>query len=363
MKKIDWYIIKKFFTTFFFSIFLFAVIAVAVDLGEKTDDFVKANLSAIDILLQYYSAFVPYIVALLFPLFVFIAVIFFTSKMAVRSEIIAIIASGTSFRRFLRPYWIGGISLALLLMYAANYVIPIAQDRRTAFEEKYIDVNSTYDPLKPRSRNIYSRLDSFTYFGVRNYDTTMKTGGPFFLQRIKGNQLVYNLRGESIKWDTSSKTWILQNVLERTINGLHEKATYSARVNKPFNFKPFDLSHDEHAKDKLTTPDLHHFIELEKLRGAEDLHELQVEQYRRFATPVAVIILTLIGGIIASRKVRGGSGAHIAIGIMLGAAFILMDRFSTMFSTKGNLPPLIAAWIPNFVFVWVALYLYKKSPK
>lgn len=363
MKKIDWYIIKKFFTTFFFAIFLFTVIAVAVDVSEKADDFVSSGLSAKDIFIQYYLAFIPYIIALLFPLFVFIAVIFFTSKMALRSEIIAIIASGTSFNRLMRPYWIGGTILGLLLLYAANFVIPKAQEKRTTFEERYIDVNSTYDPLKPHSRNVYARIDSFTYFGVRNYDTSLKAGGPFFMQRIKGNQLIYNMRSESIRWDTGKKKWILQNVIERSINGLHEKADYILRKEMNFNFKPFDLSRDEYAKDKLTTPELQHFIALEKLRGSEDLHTLQVEEYRRFATPVAVVILTLIGAVVASRKVRGGSGSHIALGIVLAAAFIIMDRFSTMFSAKGNLPPVIAAWIPNFVFLWVAFYLYKKAPK
>jgi lipopolysaccharide export system permease protein len=156
---------------------------------------------------------------------------------------------------------------------------------------------------------------------------------------------------------------VLLNVTERTINGLHEHAQYIQQKNLKSNFKPFDLSHDEYAKDKLTTPELRNFIHLESLRGAEDLNTLEVEEYRRFATPLAVLILTLIGGIIASRKVRGGSGSHIALGIVLASAFILMDRFSTIFSTKGNLPPYIAAWVPDLVFTLVALYLYKKAPK
>lgn len=363
MKKIDRYIIVKFLTTTLFICFLFTIIAVAVDVSEKADDFVSSGLSAKQIFLQYYLAFIPYIVALLFPLFVFIAVIFFTSKMALRSEIIAIIASGTSFNRLMRPYWIGGILLCLLLMYAANYVIPAANDQRTTFEARYVNIHSTYDPLKPYSRNIYFRVDSFTYAGVHNYDTASKSGGPFFMQRIQDNKLVYNLRCESIRWDTGGKNWLLQNVVERTIKGLHEKANYTTRKNVNFNFKPFDLSRDEYAKDKLNTPELRHFIYLEALRGAEDLNTLEVEQYRRFATPLAVVILTLIGAVVASRKVRGGSGSHIALGIVLATAFILMDRFSTIFSTKGNLPPVIAAWIPDFVFMWVAFYLYKKAPK
>lgn len=363
MKKLDWYILKKFFTTFFFSIFLFTVIAVAVDVSEKTDDFVASGLSGGDIIMKYYIGFVPYIIALLFPLFVFIAVIFFTSKMALRSELVAVLASGTSFNRMIRPYWVGGVTLGLLLLVSANYFIPKANEIRTSFEAKYVNVNSTYNPLVRSSRNIYFRIDSFTYAGVRNYDTGSKSGGPFFMQRVKNDEMVYNLRAEVIRWDTAIKNWRLQTVLERTINGLNEKVNFTQKKEMKFNFKPFDLSHDEYAKDKLTTAQLHEFVQLEKLRGSEGLNALEIEEYKRIATPLAVIILTIIGAVIASRKVRGGSGAHIALGIVLAVTFILMDRFSTIFSTKGNLPPYIAAWIPDVVFGFIAVYLYRKAPK
>ncbi|CAN5297803.1 LptF/LptG family permease [soil metagenome] len=363
MKKLDWYILKKFFTTFFFSIFLFTIIAVAIDISEKTDDFVRSGLSTGQIIMQYYLGFIPYIIALLFPLFVFIAVIFFTSKIALQSELIAILASGTSFNRLMRPYWIGGLLLGVLLVFSANFFVPKAEVIRTTFEARYVNVNSTYDPLLNKNKNLYLRIDSFTYAGVRNYDTASKSGGPFFMHRIKNNQLEYNLRAEIIRWDTALKNWRLQTVVERNINGMKEKVNFMTKKEMNFNFKPFDLSHDEYAKDKLTTPELHQFVELEKLRGSEGLNALEIEQYKRFATPIAVVILTIIGAVIASRRVRGGSGAHIALGIVLAVAFILMDRFSTIFSTKGNLPPYIAAWIPDVVFTVIAVYLYRKAPK
>jgi lipopolysaccharide export system permease protein len=365
MKIIDWYILKKLLTTFFFCIFLFTVIAVVVDISEKTEDFVRSGLGFTDIIMLYYIGFVPYIDALLFPLFVFIAVIFFTSKMAGRSEIVAILASGASFRRFLVPYWIGGTALGLLLLLGAHFVIPKAQDIRASFETRYVNGNNSYNQLVAHGHDQYLRVDSFTYAGIRGYDTATKRGNAFFMHRIKGNQLVYNLRAESIYWDTTKhkNKWVLQTVYERTIDGMKETVLQSTRKEMTFNFKPFDLSHDEYAKDKLNSIDLTNFIKLEKLRGSEDVNALQVEIYRRTATPVAVLILTLIGAIIASRKVRGGSGAHLAIGFLLATLFILMDRFSTIFSAKGNLPPIIAAWIPDTVFIIVALYLYGKSPK
>lgn len=364
MKKLDWYILKKFLTTFFFCVFLFTIIAVVIDVSEKTDDFVKAGLTTSQVFTQYYLGFIPFIDALLFPLFVLIAVIFFTSKMAGRSEIIAILASGTTYNRMLLPYWIGGGLLAALLMFALAFVIPNANVKKTAFETKYINVNSTYNPLVQNyQRNIYFRIDSFTYAGVRNYDTTSKYGGPFFMHRVKDNQLVYNLRAQSVQWDTAAKKWKLTTVVERTINGVQESVKNEKTLLLNFNFKPGDLNRDEYAKDKLNSPDLHKYIHDQQLRGTEGLSTLQVEEYRRLATPCSVLILTLIGAVIASRKVRGGSGAHLAIGFVAGALFILMDRFSTIFSTKGNLPPIIAAWLPNLIFGFVAVYFYRKAPK
>lgn len=364
MKKIDWYILKKFLTTFFFCVFLFTIIAVVIDVSEKTDDFVKSGLSTAQIFSQYYLGFIPYIDALLFPLFVLIAVIFFTSKMAGRSEIIAILASGTTYSRFLFPYWLGGGVLALLLMFSSSFVIPKANTLWRTFEARYIKVNSTYDPLVEHyERSMYFRIDSFTYAGIRNYDTLLKSGGPFFMNRIKGNQVTYNLRSSSIAWDTSSKKWKLGNVVERNFNGIKETVKKDNTLRLNFNFKPVDLTQDENVQDKLNTIDLHKYISDQQLRGTEGLNTLQVEEYRRFATPFSVLLLTLIGAIVASRKVRGGSGAHLAIGFVSGAIFILMDRFSTIFATKGNFSPFLAAWLPNIIFTFVAYYFYRKAPK
>jgi lipopolysaccharide export system permease protein len=367
MKKLDWYILKKFLSTFFFAIFLFTVIAVVIDISEKADDFVKSQLGFRKIVMDYYLGFVPHIVALLFPLFVFIAVIFFTSKMAGRSEIVAILASGTTFNRWLRPYWAGGLLLAGLLWVGNAYVIPKAEKIRGNFEAKYIDANSSYENLaKSRSSSaadLYYRIDSFTYAGISNYDTTYKRGGPVFLDRIVNNQLVRSIRAENLYWDTASKKWKLQTVLHRELNGMHEKVYMIPNETMNFDFTPVDLRKDKYTKDKLSSPELKRLIRLEELRGSEDLNELKVEQGRRDATPVTVLLLTLIGAVVAGRKVRGGSGVHLAIGFITAALFILTDRFSTIFSTKGNLPPTLAAWIPNIIFVFVAIELYRRAPK
>lgn len=362
MKKIDWYILRNLLSTFFFALLLFTFITIVIDVSEKTDDFVKSGLSLWQIIEQYYFGFVPHILALLFPLFVFIAVIFFTSKMAGRSEVIAILASGTSYQRFLRPFIISGIILGGILWLANRYIVPKANDIRVSFQVKYIDGNSSMSGLYGKKSSIYIRIDANTYAGV-NYDTATKSGSGFFMQHVNGNQVDYNLRAETIKWDTSKNKWLLESVLERKIDGLREAVTFLPAKTMNFNFKPFDLKRDEYTKDKLNTPDLDHFIQLEEQRGSEGLNALKVERYRRDATPFAVILLTIIGTVVASRKVRGGSGVHLAIGFITAAAFILSDRFSTIFSTKGNLPPMLAAWIPNIMFLFVAIYFYKKAPK
>ncbi len=363
MKKLDWYIFKNFLTTFFFSIFLFLFITIVIDISEKTDDFVKSGLTFNEIIRLYYFGFIPHIMAMLFPLFVFIAIIFFTSKMAGRSEIIAILASGTSYNRILRPFMMGGLLLASILWLANRYVIPQANGIHSAFKQKYIDGNSSYNSQFGGRTNLYWRIDSFTYAGVNYYDTASKSGTNFFMQHIVNNKVDYNLRAEYLRWDTAKKKWTLENVIERTINGMKEDVTMVATKTMNFNFKPFDLKRDEYSKDKLITTELDRFIKMEELRGSEGLNALKVERYRRDATPASLLLLTLIGVVVASRKVRGGSGVHMAIGFVTAAIFILTDRFSTIFSSKGNLPPLLAAWLPNIIFSFVALWYYRRTPK
>jgi lipopolysaccharide export system permease protein len=359
MKKIDWYILKKFLSTFFYSIILLTVISTVIDLSERTDDFSKSGLSGKEIFYQYYVGFIPHIMSLLFPLFVFISVIFFTSKMANLSEFIAILASGVSLQRILRPYFIGGVFLALMLWYGNLSLIPRANDIRATFDLKYLR-----GPMTPTFSNAYyMRVDSFTYCGMRYYDTVSKSGGNFFLQTVRNNRVVYNLRSDNILWDTAKKNWRLSSVIERHVDSLGERVTYMPEMNRTFTFRPGDLRRDDFMQARLTTPELRRMIELEKLRGSESVKDLVMEEAKRTSTPVAVIILTLIGAIMACRKIRGGSGVHLAVGILICSVFILTDRFSTIFATKGNLDPYVAAWLPNLIFGLVTIYLYKKAPK
>ncbi|MFT4094563.1 MAG: LptF/LptG family permease [Niabella sp.] len=367
MKILDWFILKRLLVTFVFCMLLFTVIAVAVDSSEKTDDFVKTGLSNWEIFKQYYVGFIPFIWSLLFPLFVFIAVIFFTSKMAMRSEVIAILASGTTFNRFLRPYIIGGLLLAAILFVGRYYFIPKANVLYTTFMQEKLD---KHNPLKNRQESscyncFFKRIDSTAYMGVKNFNPETKNSGIFFMERVKHGKVIYNLRAESITWDTTGKKqrWVAKKVVERFVDSLGERVKTYPEKEVRLNILPSELIRDEYQKDKLTTPELIDFIKKEELRGTEGLNTLKVELYKRSATPFTVLLLTIIGAVIACRKTRGGSGLHLALGIGIAAIFIIADQFSTVFSVKGNFSPVLAAWLPNIVFLFVAYRLYQTTPK
>ncbi|HEX5554982.1 MAG TPA: LptF/LptG family permease [Chitinophagaceae bacterium] len=359
MTKIDWYILKKFLGTFFYAIMILTVISVVIDITEKIDDFISHHLSVSYIITHYYIGFIPHIVALLFPLFIFIAVIFFTSKMAYRLEIMAILSSGVSFHRFLRAYWIGGILLAVLLCIANQTVIPRANRVRTKFESEFVD-NDKKDNILT---NIHMRVDSLSYVTMNNFYTANEYASGFTLEEIRGQRLLSKLESTSISWDSTKKVWKTGRAVIRYLNGDALKVRTIADTTLKMNLSPKDLLTNTDAKESMTTPELNRYISRQVLRGSGGLNYLYVEKYRRIASAFAVIILTFIGAIIASRKVRGGSGLHLALGIVISAVYILFMQFSTTFSVKGNLSPLLAVWIPNFVFAGVAIWLYKRAPK
>lgn len=363
MKILDWYILKKYLVAVVFTLLMFSVIAVAIDASEKTDDFVKSGLSTYQIFMNYYIGFVPFIISMIFPLMVFIAVIFFTSKLASRTEIVAIIAGGVPYNRFLRPYFLGALLLSASFWFASQYLIPRANVLRGNFQTRYVDNNSSYYANQGGMSKFYFQVNSTTFVGMRYYDTLNKSASNFFLQRTSNNKVVYNLRAETIRWDTATKNWKLENIIERKVDGLTEKVQKLATMHLNLNLKPSELRRDRYMKDKLTTPELREYIHQANIRGQEGLNEFKVERYKRDAAAVSVIILTLIGAIIASRKTRGGLGLHLAIGLIIGVLFFGMNTFSTVFSTNASLDPLLAAWLPNIIFTGVAIFLYVKAPK
>jgi lipopolysaccharide export system permease protein len=294
---------------------------------------------------------------------VFIACIYFSTKMAGQSEFIAILAGGVPYPRMLRPFMVGAVLLALLFWYASQYWVPKAEVIRTNFQATYIDRNSSYNSDPYRSSSYYLRVDSGTYVGLRYYDTARKVASSFFLSKVRNDKIYYNLRAESMRWDTAKKDWLLTSVVEQTNDGLKETARLISSMHINLNMRPEELKRDDYLKDKLTTPQLRRFIRMEELRGSEGLNTYKVESYHRDASPFSVIILTVIGAVIATRKIRGGSGIHLALGLVLAATFVIMDKFSVTFATKGNFSPMLAAWTPNIIFGVVAVWLYRRAPK
>ncbi len=364
MKKIDKFILRQYLATFFFCILLFLTIIVVVDISEHTDDFVQSKLSSYQIFTDYYVGFIPRIMAMLFPLFNFIAVIFFTSKMAGRSEVIAILSSGVSFKRFTLPYIFGGTILAALLAVGFLYAVPKANKKWADFDKNYIKVNTAAGRMSNAyKQNIYFKLTADSYIGIKGYDTLSKSGVGFFEQRFKEGQMTYNLRASNFNWDTASRKWQLTKVMERDLFSITEKVKIKDQVIKSYNFGPTELSKDDYLKDQMTTPQLNQFIKMERMRGSDLLAALLVEKYNRLAIPASVLILTIIGVAMSSRKVRGGSGAHLALGVLISVSYILFSRFSVVFATQGNFSPFLAAWLPNFIFGFLAIYLFIRASR
>lgn len=359
MKKIDWYILKRFLGTFFFAILIFAVLSVVIDITEKIDDFIEHGLTASYIATHYYIGFIPHILALLFPLFTFIAVIFFTSKLAYKSEIIAILSTGVSYHRFLRPYWTGGIFLALVLGIANQSVIPRANELRVKFEDTYIHDKDNNVVL----RNLHMRIDTMRYITMRNYYSADHYGTGFVLETIKGQKLLSRLQSRTITWDSTKDGWETGRTIIRELGKNRVDVSEVRDTILDLNITPKDLQSNADLIQAMTTKELNEYIRHQKLRSTGALNYLYVEKYRRTASAFSVIILTLIGVVIASRKVRGGSGLHLAIGIVISAAYIIFMQFSTTFSIKGTLNPFIAVWIPNILFGLLAFILYRRAPK
>ncbi len=358
MKLLDKYIIRKFLGTFFFSLTLIIMIVVVFDISEKLEDFLdkKAPLSAI--IFDYYFNFIPYIVNLFSPLFTFIAVIFFTSQMATRTEIVAILSSGVSYRRLLYPYMLSASVITVLSLLLNNFVIPHATKKQIAFEDKYIR-NEFYN----KDRNIHMQLSPGNYIYMEQFITTEQTGVRFSIEKFASGKLYYKLNAESIRWDSVAKKWSINNYYIRYINGMDEFIKKGIRIDTALGFTPAEFGRKDNTMGTMNYGELNAYIESEQLKGADNIGLYEIEKYRRFSFPFATFILTLIGVSMASRKVRGGIGMHIGLGIFISFAFIMFMQVSTKFALGGFISPLISVWIPNFIFCFLAFYLLSKAQK
>lgn len=358
MKKIDIYIIKKFLGTFFFAIALLILIVVVFDISEKIDEFLEKTASLNEILFDYYLNFIPYFVNLFSYLFTFIAVIFFTSKMASNSEIVAILSSGISFRRFMVPYIISAIFLGLMSFYLANFLIPKTNKKMMVFEKTYLK-----SPYRNRDRDIHMQISPGTFVYMESYDNRTTTGYKFSLENFRDNRLEYKLLADRITWDSIKGIWTIKNYTIRKIENNEERIIKGKLLDTLLNMHPHEFTFILEDMKTMNFSELRVFIEKERLKGSQLISEYEVEKHKRIAFPFATIILTIIGLSISSRKVRGGIGMHLGVGLGITFGFILFQQVTTVFATRGSMAPWLSVWIPNMIFGVVAVFLYRIAPK
>ncbi len=359
MKKMDLYIMRKFLGTFFFSLLLILCIVVIFDLSEKLEKFLERDAPVSAIIFDYYKNFIPYFANLFSPLFIFISVIFFTSKMAYDSEIIAILSTGISFRRFLVPYLFSAGIIAALSFLLSAYIIPNANEDRIEFEKRY--VNKKYANTE---QNIHRQIAPGTYIYMSSYSVSSNVGYDFAIENFKGDTLISKLTSARVAWDKDSSRWVIHNWKLREIDGDKEIYTTGKRIDTIMAFAPSEFSENpKKIREQLTYPELGEYIERMKLRGSSNIVEFQIEKYKMVSNAFATFILTLIGVSIASRKIRGGMGFHLGLGLLISFSYILFMQFSTVFATNGNMDPLLAVWLPNMLFMVVGVFVYRTAPK
>lgn len=360
LKILDRYIIRKFLGTYFFAIALIIIIVVVIDWAEHTDDFfeLKAPLKAI--LLEYYSNFVPFFINKFSGLFTFIAVIFFTSKMAYQTEITAILSSGVSFRRLMWPYFLSSTIIAALSLVLNLFVIPVTNEKLVDFESKYLKKrqNIRYD------RHIYRQIEPGTFAYIRGYSGTDRRASFFALERFEGNEMLSSLEAADVKFDPETRHWTAERYVTREFDSLHnEKFLQHRSLDTLINLDATELGRVNELIKTMKIGELNGFIRQQRDKGSDMIGLFEVERHTRYAYPLSTFILTLIGVSLSSRKVRGGTGLHIGVGITLCFSYILFSRFFEEFAKGGVLPAGLSVWIPNMMYLVIAVYLYRKAPK
>lgn len=358
MQKLDWYIIKKFLGTFFFSIALILLIVVVFDISEKIDDFIDKEAPLRNIIFDYYLNFIPYFGNLFSPLFTFIAVIFFTSKLANNTEIISILSSGVSFNRLMRPYMISAILLALISLILGNFIIPPANAERLEFENTYIK-----NPYRNREKDIHMQIKPGQFVYMQSYNTKRNIGYKFSMEKFDSYALKEKLFCNYIQWNDSTEKWTVHDYYIRKIEHLNEEIIEGSTLDLDINLHPNDFNVRLSMVETMNMFELQDFIDEERMKGSKNLVFHIIEQQKRLAFPFATIILTLVAVAMSSRKVRGGVGLHLGAGLLISFAYILFMQVSTTFATNGDLSPIVAVWIPNLLFAGLGLYLLKKAPK
>lgn len=359
--KIDMYIIKKFLGTYFFSIALIMAIATIFDFNERIDKFTSSHATWHEIIFDYYLNFIPYLANLFSALFVFISVIFFTTKLADNSEIIAMRSTGMGFNRLLRPYMVSAGVIAVLTFVLGAFVIPHGNVERLNFDQQYIHKKKV-----TTAENVQLQVDTGVVAYIQHFDNDTKTGYNFMLDKFVNKKMVSHLTASTIQYDTLAQQryrWKIRDYEVRELHGLREKISNGSDIDSIIMMEPSDFMYSRNQQETLTSPELYEFIQKQKLRGAANVNMFEVEFHKRFAAPFAAFILTLIGVSLSCQKRKGGMGLSLGIGLALSFSYILFETVSSTFAVNSDWPPLLSAWIPNILFSVIAFVLYRKAPK
>jgi lipopolysaccharide export system permease protein len=357
LHKIDFYIIKKFLGTFFYSIALIISISIVFDISEKVDDFISKDVALKAIVFDYYLNFIPYFANLFSGLFTFISVIYFTSKLAYNTEIIAILSGGVSFNRLMRPYIVSSLVIVIFSYTLGNYIIPPANKKRVEFTNMYIK-----NQRAGTEHNIHRQIEPGVFVYIDSYNASNDLGYKFTIEKFVDRKLTSKLSSDYVKWDREKKKWTIHNYNIRTIDGYTEKITTGAQIDTALNMVPEDYQVVDKIVETMTLPALNESINNLKLRGVNTI-EYEIEKHKRRSVPFSAIILTIIGVSLASRKIKGGIGFHLGLGLLLSFSYILFMQVTTVFATSGLLPPWQAMWIPNILYGILAIFLYREAAK
>ena len=359
MKKLDLYIFKKFIGTFFFSISMLVLVVIIIDLSENIDSFLKNNAPWQRVLVDYYLLCIPYYINLFIHLFAFIAVVFFTSKMAARTEIVAILSSGVSFWRFLVPYMMAALTIAVMSLYFGNFLVPKTNEIRRKFKDEYMERLT-----QSAGRNVHVQIGKDEYVYVESYHYVKEQGYRFSWEKYDGSDLKFKMMADILSHDTSQiNRWVIDPYAIRHIDGDEELLVTGRWLDTVMNLVSADLYKTKEDYEEMDFFELRTHIANMKSKGSEGVNAYEVEMHQRMSSPAAVLVLTLIGAALSSRKVRGGIGMHLGIGIAIAFSYILFMQISKSFAISGDLSPFLAAWIPNLIFLAIGAYLLKRAPK
>jgi lipopolysaccharide export system permease protein len=357
MKILDRFILKKFLTSYAFVIFIIEIVVVLVHFTDHNENYIKNELTAAQIL-GYYLDYIPYVANMISPITVFITVVFMTSRLAQHSEIIAILSSGVSFQRLMRPYMMGALIIAGLSFYLGGWVIPNGNKERVAFELEFI--KGTY---RFNERNIHIKIAPTTLLYLQSYNVGSNVGYKPTLETIENGVMTTKLEATRMEWQKKTEKWRLRDWKKRQIEGMEEIFSAGSSLDTTLRIHPKDFESDYSRFETLTMNELYSYIDELKMRGSDNIETYEIEKYVRYTAPFAALILTFIGLGVSARKARGGAGFQIALGFLLAFIYIIFFIFSRTSAEAGSIAPVIAIWIPNIIFTIIGLLIYKTVPR